>query len=135
MTRENVRRGKSCTTKNLPADLKIDRTMGTTLCNKILADDLRKCTKRKELRNQEPASRPQKRSYYGNHIMQIHADGPRKCMKKESMGQVYLLEVDPPRQHFSHMQSKGWRGQSVPVRSRPHPDKVLATCRGEVKGV
>ncbi|PON37538.1 hypothetical protein PanWU01x14_319570 [Parasponia andersonii] len=70
MARENVRRGKSCATKNLPADLKIDRIMGIISCNKILADGLRKRMKRKELRNQKLASRPQNRSYYGNHIVQ-----------------------------------------------------------------
>ncbi|PON36382.1 hypothetical protein PanWU01x14_328770, partial [Parasponia andersonii] len=30
MAQENVRRGESCVTKNLPADLKNDRTMGIT---------------------------------------------------------------------------------------------------------
>ncbi|PON34773.1 hypothetical protein PanWU01x14_341630 [Parasponia andersonii] len=55
-TRENVRRGKSCATKNLPADLKNDHTMGITL----LVDNSRKRTKRKELHNQKLASRPQK---------------------------------------------------------------------------
>ncbi|PON31183.1 hypothetical protein PanWU01x14_371840 [Parasponia andersonii] len=34
MARENVRRGKICATKNLPADLGNDRTMGITSCNK-----------------------------------------------------------------------------------------------------
>ncbi|PON69905.1 hypothetical protein PanWU01x14_083690 [Parasponia andersonii] len=46
-TRENVRRGNCCATKNLPADLKNARTMGVI----SLVNNPRKCTKRKQLRN------------------------------------------------------------------------------------
>ncbi|PON79477.1 hypothetical protein PanWU01x14_012120, partial [Parasponia andersonii] len=44
--------------------LKNDRTMRIT----SLVDDPRKCTKWKELCNQKLANRPQKRSYYGDHV-------------------------------------------------------------------
>ncbi|PON64631.1 hypothetical protein PanWU01x14_123430, partial [Parasponia andersonii] len=80
MARENVRRGKICATKNLPANLKIDRTMGITL----LVDDPRKRTKRKELRNQKLASRPQNRSYYGDHVA---CRRPEKMYEEERAAQ------------------------------------------------
>ncbi|PON65077.1 hypothetical protein PanWU01x14_119940, partial [Parasponia andersonii] len=76
MTQENVRRGKSCATKNLLADLKDDHTMGITL----LADDLRKRTKRNELRNQKLASRPKKLSYRGDHVA---CRRPKKMYEEE----------------------------------------------------
>ncbi|PON74710.1 hypothetical protein PanWU01x14_047690, partial [Parasponia andersonii] len=71
---------KSCATKKLPADLKNDRTMGIT----SLVDDLRKRTKREELRNQKLANRPQKRSYYKDHVA---CQRPEKTYEEERAAQ------------------------------------------------
>ncbi|PON34051.1 hypothetical protein PanWU01x14_347510 [Parasponia andersonii] len=48
----------------MSTNLKNDRTMGIM----SLVNDLRKRTKRKELRNQKLACRPRKRSYFGDHV-------------------------------------------------------------------
>ncbi|PON39543.1 hypothetical protein PanWU01x14_304340 [Parasponia andersonii] len=95
--RKNVRRRNCSATKNLPADLKNARTMGThvacddprkcakrkllrnknlptdlknarTMVLMSLVDDLRKRSKRKLLCNQKFVNRSQKRSYYRNHV-------------------------------------------------------------------
>ncbi|PON71474.1 hypothetical protein PanWU01x14_072710 [Parasponia andersonii] len=59
-TQENVRRGKSCVTKNLPVDLENNRTIEFTSCTKMLANGPRKRMKREKLRNQKLISRPRK---------------------------------------------------------------------------
>ncbi|PON47473.1 hypothetical protein PanWU01x14_244320, partial [Parasponia andersonii] len=158
MARENVRRGKSCATKNLPADLENNRTMGITSCNKMLADGPRKRTKRKKLHNQKLASKPRKQSYYRNHIVQQNAcRWPEKTYEEERTAQpktyqqtskaivlwerppwnrVYPLEVDPPLRNASAIRkAKGKQSRGLPVGSRPSPSNILATCRTKVRGV
>ncbi|PON35195.1 hypothetical protein PanWU01x14_338270, partial [Parasponia andersonii] len=82
MTRENVRRGKSCATKNLPADLENGHTMGIM----SLVDDPKKCTKKKELRNQNlPADLENDRTMGITSCNKILTDGLRKRTKREEL--------------------------------------------------
>ncbi|PON43550.1 hypothetical protein PanWU01x14_273230, partial [Parasponia andersonii] len=136
-TCQNVRRGKSCATENLPANLENDRTIGITSCNKILPDSPRKCMKKEESHSESLQPAPKGKHGSGSTYWKrtLPDNILAACKAKVREVRIYPLEADPPSQHFSSMQSRGWRGQGLPVGSRPHPDEVLAACKGKVRGV
>ncbi|PON36173.1 hypothetical protein PanWU01x14_330620, partial [Parasponia andersonii] len=132
----NVRRGKSCATKNLPADLENVRTMGITSSNKMLTDGSRKRTKREELCNQKLASSPQNNRTMGiTSRNKTLADDPRKRTKRKGkQGRDPPVGNGPSLRNILAIQmAKGKQGHDPLVGSGPSLRNILAIRRANGK--